>query len=74
MLTKLRFVRCRGQLLGSTVISICILISTISILCDAFNLENRLPIVKRGDNGTYFGYSVASHIVTETEDGSDEKW
>lgn len=36
---------------------------------DAFNLENRLPIVKYGEDGTYFGYSVASHItVAETDD------
>lgn len=37
----------------------------------AFNLENRLPIVKYGDVDTYFGYSVAGHII----DGEDpEKW
>lgn len=37
----------------------------------AFNLENRLPIVKYGDVDTYFGYSVAGHIIY----GEDtEKW
>lgn len=45
---------------------------------DAFNLENRLPIVKYGDDGTYFGYSVASHITVKDADGKDEaetvKW
>lgn len=40
----------------------------------AFNLENRLPIVKYGDTGTYFGYSVASHIIGEQDDEYDEKW
>lgn len=40
---------------------------------DAFNLENRLPIVKHGENGTYFGYSVAGH-VTEKDDLKVEKW
>lgn len=33
------------------------------ILC--FNLETRLPIVKYGRNGSYFGYSVAAHQSVE---------
>lgn len=37
----------------------------------AFNLENRLPIVKYGDSDTYFGYSVAGH---EIGDEDKEKW
>lgn len=40
----------------------------------AFNLENRLPIVKYGANDTYFGYSVAGHIVDESDDKPAEKW
>lgn len=40
----------------------------------AFNLENRLPIVKYGTNGTYFGYSVAGHIVDASDDKPAEKW
>ncbi|XP_020290925.1 integrin alpha-PS1 isoform X2 [Pseudomyrmex gracilis] len=28
----------------------------------AFNLEPRIPIIKRGFEGSYFGYSVAEHI------------
>lgn len=39
---------------------------------DAFNLENRLPIVKYGDADTYFGYSVAGHVVDDKEDL--QKW
>lgn len=27
----------------------------------SFNLESRLPVIKRGRDGTYFGYSVAEH-------------
>lgn len=40
----------------------------------AFNLENRLPIVKYGDADTYFGYSVAGHIIENDEDdiGDDD--
>ncbi|XP_055302350.1 integrin alpha-PS1 isoform X2 [Sitodiplosis mosellana] len=34
----------------------------------AFNLENRLPIVKYGDADTYFGYSVAGHEIGDDED------
>lgn len=34
----------------------------------AFNLENRLPIVKYGNADTYFGYSVAGHMIENDED------
>lgn len=40
----------------------------------AFNLENRLPIVKYGDADTYFGYSVAGHMIENDDDGSTQKW
>lgn len=43
----------------------------------AFNLENRLPIIKYGDADTYFGYSVAGHITESDDsdaDGPSEKW
>lgn len=38
-----------------------------------FNLENRLPIIKYGTTDSYFGYSVAEHVI-ETESGKLEKW
>lgn len=41
---------------------------------DGFNLENRLPIVKYGEEGTYFGYSVASHVSGEKDDPYNKKW
>ncbi|KAL0131622.1 hypothetical protein PUN28_002876 [Cardiocondyla obscurior] len=31
----------------------------------AFNLEPRIPVIKRGLQGSYFGYSVAEHIEVE---------
>ncbi|KAL6433815.1 hypothetical protein ACFW04_005801 [Cataglyphis niger] len=31
----------------------------------AFNLEPRIPVIKRGLEGSYFGYSVAEHIEVE---------
>lgn len=41
----------------------------------AFNLENRLPIVKYGDADTYFGYSVAGHEIGDDEDDlPTQKW
>lgn len=41
---------------------------------NAFNLENRLPIVKYGNVDTYFGYSVASHVVGEQDDAEKKNW
>lgn len=38
----------------------------------AFNLEARLPIVKLGVPGTYFGYSVAQHLTSNKSDST--KW
>ncbi len=29
----------------------------------AFNLETRLPVIKQGHNGSYFGYAVAAHQI-----------
>lgn len=41
----------------------------------AFNLENRLPIVKYGEADSYFGYSVAGHEIGDDEDDLPaEKW
>lgn len=32
---------------------------------DGFNLETRLPLVKQGHRNSYFGYSVAQHIIID---------
>lgn len=34
-------------------------------LCSPFNLEPRLPIVKRGPVDSYFGFSVAQHVIAD---------
>lgn len=34
----------------------------------SFNLEPKLPTVKFGEQGSYFGYSVAAHIVFDKSD------
>lgn len=55
---------------------VCVLVAFEFCVNDtvAFNLENRLPIVKYGDADTYFGYSVAGHIIGEKDDAQTEKW
>lgn len=37
--------------------------------CSSFNLEPRLPIIKRGQDNSYFGYSVAQHIIQDETRG-----
>lgn len=47
-----------------------ILVSGIShVFC--FNLEARIPVIKRGSTGSYFGYSVAEHQEI-TDDGTQK--
>ncbi|KAJ1523062.1 hypothetical protein ONE63_002187 [Megalurothrips usitatus] len=41
----------------------------------AFNLETRLPIVKVGNRGAYFGYSVAQHqSVDDVNNAIENNW
>lgn len=41
----------------------------------SFNLEARLPVVKRGLDGSYFGYSVAEHQeITDDGTGKLKSW
>ena len=40
-------------------------------LCSAFNLEVRLPIVKKGSHNSYFGYSVAQHVIQDNSNYKD---
>lgn len=75
MLTKTRLDRGSGRQLCSMITIVWLLTATSLTQIDAFNLENRLPIVKRGEDGTYFGYSVASHVITDEEyDTNQQKW
>ena len=39
-----------------------ILVYSLPHLSNAFNFETRLPVIKRGGEGSYFGFSVAQHI------------
>nr|CAB3257114.1 integrin alpha-6-like [Phallusia mammillata] len=41
-------------------------------LASAFNLEDRLPIIKRGPSGSLFGISVTQHHVSENANNIDD--
>lgn len=41
---------------------------------NCFNLETRLPIVKYGEENSYFGYSVAEHIIGNKDESDNTKW
>lgn len=53
---------------SSSVLFLCILYSV-----SCFNLEPRIPVIKYGEAGSYFGFSVAEHI-TFNQDGSQTSW
>lgn len=41
-------------------------------VADAFNLEPRLPVLKLGEKGSYFGYSVAEHQILNSRKSDRE--
>ncbi|XP_054286091.1 integrin alpha-PS1-like isoform X2 [Macrosteles quadrilineatus] len=50
-----------------------VLTHTSVVLC--FNLETRLPVIKRGTEGSYFGYSVAEHqSINEEKRQVEHSW
>ncbi|XP_030846528.1 integrin alpha-6 isoform X2 [Strongylocentrotus purpuratus] len=45
---------------------LCVLVAVVErTLC--FNFETRLPVIKEGPENSYFGFSVAEHILTKTK-------
>ncbi len=36
-----------------------------------FNLDVRIPVIKQGDDGSLFGFSVAEHIKTSAKPSHD---
>ena len=34
-----------------------------------FNLDTKIPIVKKGRANSYFGFSVAQHMIADSEGG-----
>jgi len=50
--------------LASGELQFIILITIVNLyILNAFNLETRLPLVKKGPKNSYFGYSVAEHLI-----------
>ncbi|KFM80851.1 hypothetical protein X975_03590, partial [Stegodyphus mimosarum] len=48
------------------------LLCTLLCVANAFNLEPRLPVLKLGERGTYFGYSVAEHQILDSQNAVRE--
>lgn len=44
------------------------LLAQLACLATAFNLEPRVAVVKEGDPGSYFGFSVAQHQILVSSD------
>lgn len=49
-----------------------LLLAITSTYC--FNIEERNPIVKKGEPGSYFGYSLALHRTNETRPTKGNSW
>lgn len=45
-----------------------LLISSLVQINTGFNLEPRLPLIKYGHPDSYFGYSVAEHVIINNDD------
>jgi hypothetical protein len=52
----------------ATVVLLLLLLLEVTV---GFNLEPRIPVVKNGRSGSYFGYSVAQHQSTFSLSGTD---
>lgn len=39
-----------------------------------YNLETELPVIRRGDAGSYFGFSVASHSFEAFDTKQNQSW
>jgi len=48
--------------------SICVLLMFVGVTA-AYNLEDRLPLYKVGDDGSMFGFSVAMHKTSNSLQG-----
>ncbi len=49
-----------------------LLFVTILAVCDAFNLDTNVPLVKEGRFDSYFGFSVTQHQVYRHRTGTTE--
>lgn len=60
-----RTINHRGGSLLPLIALLLVTVAALSLSASAFNLENRLPLIKYGAAGSYFGYSVAEHVESE---------
>lgn len=49
-------------------------VTLIFLQVHCFNIEIRNPIVKKGDPGSYFGYSVAQHKSINNSNSIQNSW
>ena len=49
---------------GAGVFLLALVLVLVLAGVSAFNLDPRIPIIKRGQPDTYFGYSIAQHRIT----------
>lgn len=54
-----------GEAFNSQQLILILLFTNLIAINNAFNLESRLPIVKYGPRNSYFGYSVAEHLIID---------
>uniref|UniRef100_A0A3Q0T138 Uncharacterized protein n=1 Tax=Amphilophus citrinellus TaxID=61819 RepID=A0A3Q0T138_AMPCI len=47
--------------------SVCALLSVCVGVCAAFNLDTSFPLLKEGEHGSLFGFSVALHQDLKTD-------
>lgn len=64
-------------MLGTMKFCVAIFLILIEVLVDettAFNFEVINPLVRRGEPGTYFGYSVAQHRTKVEGSSISDNW
>ena len=47
------------------IVKVCLLWSHVYMTCSAFNVEDRIPIIKQGPKQSLFGLAVEQHYTTE---------
>lgn len=69
---QIKVIQSTATMLNKIVFMSMLFIMTILIIpspCSGFNLEHRLPVIKKGDFNSLFGYSVAEHLIQDENRG-----
>lgn len=56
----------------SDFLLILTLISCFTLEIRGYNLDTRIPIIKQGDVGSFFGFSVTGHTITKSPSTADD--